>query len=34
MTIIWLWLIIGAATIWIIIRLIRKFTRWLDVEGR
>jgi protein-S-isoprenylcysteine O-methyltransferase Ste14 len=34
MTRIWMWFFIGAAGIWIIIRLIKRFTRWLEVEGR
>lgn len=31
---IWMWLLIGAAAIWLMIRLIRRFTMWLEVEGR
>ncbi|MDQ1332672.1 MAG: Isoprenylcysteine carboxyl methyltransferase family protein [Bacteroidota bacterium] len=34
MTEIWMWLLIGAVGIWLIIRLIHKFTGWLEVEGR
>ncbi|MZP55904.1 MAG: DUF1295 domain-containing protein [Bacteroidales bacterium] len=34
MTRIWLLLLIGAAVIWLIIRSIHKYTRWLEVEGR
>jgi len=31
---IWLWLFAGAVVIWIIVRSIHKYTRWLEVEGR
>jgi len=31
---VWWKLLIGAAVIWLIIRTIHKFTRWLDVAGR
>ena len=31
---IWIWLFAGAVVIWLIIRAIHKFTRWLEVEGR
>jgi len=31
---VWMWLLIGAAGIWLIVRSIHKFTRWLEVEGR
>lgn len=31
---VWWKLLAGAAVIWLIIRLIHKFTRWLEVEGR
>jgi protein-S-isoprenylcysteine O-methyltransferase Ste14 len=31
---IWLWLFAGAVLIWIIVRSIHKYTRWLEVEGR
>ncbi|HOF20726.1 MAG TPA: isoprenylcysteine carboxylmethyltransferase family protein [Bacteroidales bacterium] len=31
---IWIWLTCGAGIIWLIIRLIHKFTDWLEVEGR
>jgi protein-S-isoprenylcysteine O-methyltransferase Ste14 len=34
MTSIWMWLLIGAAGLWLIIRSIHKYTRWLEVEGR
>jgi hypothetical protein len=34
MTRIWMWLLIGAACIWSLIRLIKRFTRWLEVDGR
>jgi protein-S-isoprenylcysteine O-methyltransferase Ste14 len=34
MTKIWMWLLIGAAGVWLIIRTIHKYTRWLEVEGR
>jgi protein-S-isoprenylcysteine O-methyltransferase Ste14 len=34
MTEIWIWLLIGAAAIWLIIRSIHKYTRWLEVSGR
>ena len=34
MTGIWMWLIIGAAGIWLIVRTIHKYTKWLEVEGR
>jgi len=31
---VWMWLLTGAAGIWIIVRSIHKYTRWLEVEGR
>jgi protein-S-isoprenylcysteine O-methyltransferase Ste14 len=31
---IWLWLFAGALVIWIIVRTIHKYTKWLEVEGR
>ena len=31
---VWMWLFIGSAGIWLIIRVIKKTTRWLEVEGR
>lgn len=31
---IWIWLTCGAGIIWLIIRIIHKFTDWLEVEGR
>ena len=31
---IWLWLFAGAFLIWIIIRSIHKYTKWLEVDGR
>ncbi len=31
---IWIYLLIGAVVIWLIIRVIHKFTKWLEVEGR
>ncbi len=31
---IWIWLFVGAAGIWIIVRSIHKYTRWLEVKGR
>ncbi|MCX6334822.1 MAG: isoprenylcysteine carboxylmethyltransferase family protein [Bacteroidia bacterium] len=34
MTKIWMWMLIGAAIIWFIVRSMRKYTRWLEVEGR
>jgi protein-S-isoprenylcysteine O-methyltransferase Ste14 len=34
MTRIWMWMLIGAAGLWLIIRVIHKFTKWLEVEGR
>ena len=34
MTGIWMWLLIGAAGIWLIVRSIHKYTKWLEVEGR
>jgi protein-S-isoprenylcysteine O-methyltransferase Ste14 len=34
MTEIWMWLLIGAAGIWLIIRSVHKYTKWLEVEGR
>jgi len=34
MTEIWMWLLIGAVSIWLIVRSIHKYTRWLEVEGR
>jgi protein-S-isoprenylcysteine O-methyltransferase Ste14 len=34
MTEIWMWLLIGAAGIWLIVRSIHKYSRWLEVEGR
>ena len=34
MTRIWLQLLIGAVVIWLIVRSIHKYTRWLEVEGR
>jgi len=34
LTEIWMWLLIGAAGIWLLIRLIKRFTRWLEVDGR
>jgi protein-S-isoprenylcysteine O-methyltransferase Ste14 len=34
MTEIWMWLLIGAAGIWLIVRSIHKYTRWLEVQGR
>lgn len=34
MTSIWMWLIIGAGAIWLIVRSVHKFTPWLEVKGR
>jgi protein-S-isoprenylcysteine O-methyltransferase Ste14 len=34
LTEIWMWLLTGSGVIWLIIRLIRKQTKWLNVEGR
>ncbi len=34
MTGIWMWLLIGAASIWLIVRSIHKYTKWLEVAGR
>ncbi|MBN1107302.1 MAG: DUF1295 domain-containing protein [Bacteroidales bacterium] len=34
LTEIWMWLLIGAAGIWLIVRTIHKYTCWLEVEGR
>jgi protein-S-isoprenylcysteine O-methyltransferase Ste14 len=34
LTRIWLWLFAGAVVIWIIVRSIHKYTKWLEVEGR
>ncbi len=34
MTEIWMWLLIGAISIWLIVRSIHKYTKWLEVEGR
>jgi protein-S-isoprenylcysteine O-methyltransferase Ste14 len=34
MTEIWMWFLIGAAGIWLIVRSINKYTKWLEVEGR
>lgn len=34
LTEIWMWLLISAAGIWLIVRSIHKFTCWLEVEGR
>jgi protein-S-isoprenylcysteine O-methyltransferase Ste14 len=34
LTEIWMWLLTGSGVIWLIIRLIRKYTKWLNVEGR
>ena len=34
MTNIWMWLLAGSAAFWLIIRAVRKFTKWLNVEGR
>jgi protein-S-isoprenylcysteine O-methyltransferase Ste14 len=34
MTEIWMWLLIGAVAIWLIVRSIHKYTKWLEVEGR
>jgi protein-S-isoprenylcysteine O-methyltransferase Ste14 len=34
MTHIWLQLLIGAVVIWLIVRSVHKYTRWLEVEGR
>ena len=31
---IWIFLSCGAVTLWIVIRIIHKFTNWLEVEGR
>jgi protein-S-isoprenylcysteine O-methyltransferase Ste14 len=31
---IWLWLFAGAVLIWIIVRSIHKYTKWLEVKGR
>ncbi len=31
---IWMWLLIGAVSIWLLIRVIHKYTRWLEVAGR
>jgi protein-S-isoprenylcysteine O-methyltransferase Ste14 len=33
-TSIWIWLFAGAVAIWLIIRAIHKYTKWLKVEGR
>lgn len=34
MTEIWMWLLVGAAGIWLIVRSVHKYTKWLEVEGR
>jgi protein-S-isoprenylcysteine O-methyltransferase Ste14 len=34
LTKIWLWLFAGAVLIWILVRAIHKYTKWLEVEGR
>jgi len=34
LTRIWIYLLAGAVLIWLIIRIIHKFTNWLEVEGR
>jgi protein-S-isoprenylcysteine O-methyltransferase Ste14 len=34
MTEIWMWLLISTAGIWLIIRSVHKYTKWLEVEGR
>jgi hypothetical protein len=34
LTPVWMWLLIGAAAIWLIVRSIHKYTGWLEVEGR
>lgn len=31
---VWMWLFVAAAGIWLIVRVIKKATRWLEVEGR
>ncbi len=31
---IWIYLVTGAIVIWLVIRIIHKFTKWLEVEGR
>jgi hypothetical protein len=31
---IWLWLFAGAGVLWVLIRSIHKYTKWLEVEGR
>jgi protein-S-isoprenylcysteine O-methyltransferase Ste14 len=31
---IWIWLLVGAGLIWLVVRTIEKRTHWLDVEGR
>ncbi len=30
----WIWLFAGAALVWLILRSIHKYTKWLEVEGR
>jgi len=34
LTYLWMWLLIGAGVIWMVVRTIEKRTHWLDVEGR
>lgn len=34
MTEIWMWLLISAVALWLIVRSIHKYTKWLEVEGR
>jgi protein-S-isoprenylcysteine O-methyltransferase Ste14 len=31
---IWIWLFAGAILLWIIVRSVHKYTKWLEVEGR
>ncbi|MCU0457371.1 MAG: isoprenylcysteine carboxylmethyltransferase family protein [Bacteroidales bacterium] len=31
---VWMWMLAGSAGIWLIVRSIHKYTRWLEVEGR
>jgi len=31
---IWMWLLIGAVGLWLTVRSIHKYTKWLEVEGR
>ena len=31
---VWMWLFVAAAGIWLTVRVIKKATRWLEVEGR